>query len=62
MVPPLVGVGVNVTPVPLHIVVDGDAAMDTAGTTAGASDTLPKLVPVEPEDIPAIPAPNDEYT
>ena len=53
--PPFVGVGVKVTPVPAQIAPPGTPLTDTDGATADAIESVPKLVPAEPVAIPTIP-------
>lgn len=43
MVPPLVGIAVKVTAVPVQILPAGNAVMLTDGTTAGLTDIVNKL-------------------
>ena len=52
--PPFTGVGVKTTFVPAHIVLPGDAAIDTAGVTGGVSERLPKFGAPDPGTMPAM--------
>ena len=54
VVPPLVGVAVNVTEVPVQIAPDGTAVIPTLATNAGLTVTARLLPALVPQPLPAV--------